>query len=285
MICIHLSQKTQESLLQRFQEAKEQNKSIQAKVIGANQGGFVLLAENMRGFCPKSQIDIHVQSNETYLDQIFSFRITDIQKNEFVASRKALLEEENKESRAQILEALKQGMADEGTVVAVTDFGVFVSIFDIEGLLPKRKIPPEKNIAVGDRIAVKIDTIDLDRQKIALALDKKDPWLELGQRYQIHEAYPGKVMQHIEHGMLVALQFDLIGMVHHSKIANPTHASQKYPVDSEVTVYISSYDLSKRKLNLQLDPPIIVSEESRPTGHHFSDLVRDLFADPQKKRR
>ena|GEM_PF-4697914 len=280
---IQLSQKTQASLLQHLQEAKENQTPIQATVISVNNGGFVLQSEDILGFCPKSQIDIHVQDGGEYLNQRFSFLITDIQKDEFIASRKVLLEQENKDLRAQIITSLSQGMADEGTVVAITDFGVFISVFNVEGLLPKRKIPPEKTFSVGDRVAVKIDTIDMTKQKISLALDQKDPWLELGHRYQLHQPYTGKVIQHIEHGMLVALQFELIGMVHRSKFPNPAHIDKQFPVGHSVEVYISSYDLSKRKLNLQLDPPVIISEAQRPTGHHFSDLVRDLFSEKKNQ--
>jgi ribosomal protein S1 len=276
---IRLSQKTEESIFQKFATAKEEKTPIQATVIAVNNGGFVLSALNLRGFCPKSQIDIHTHPQEKYLNQTFYFLITDVNAKEFIASRKVLLDQEQRESRHQIFSSLKQGLSSEGIVTSITDFGAFVSVFDVEGLLPKRKIPPEKNLSVGDRIVVKIDNINLERQNLSLALDQKDPWLELGQRYRMYEPYEGKIIQQIEHGLLVALQFELVGLVHKSKLPSKT-----FTEGNTITVYISSYDLSKRKLRLQLEPPIMVTEEHRPTGHHLSDMFRDLFSGENKKK-
>jgi small subunit ribosomal protein S1 len=271
---IRLSQKTDESIFQKLTIAKDAQTPIEATVVSANNGGFVLSALNMRGFCPKSQIDIHNHPQEKYLNQTYNFLITDVNAKEFVASRKALLEEAQKESRHQILSSLKQGHSSEGIITSITDFGVFVSVFDVEGLLPKRKIPPEKEMSVGDRIAVKIDNINLERRTLSLALDHKDPWLELGSRYRMHEPYEGKIIQKIEHGLLVGLQFELVGLIHTSKLPQ-----KSYKEGETITVYISSFDLSKRKLRLQVDPPIMITEEHRPTGQHLSDMFRDLFSD------
>lgn len=272
---IHLSQKTEESLLQKFTLAKEEETSIEATVIKTNNGGFVLSCGEMRGFCPKSQIDIHTHPPEHYLQKTYTFLVTDVQKKEFVASRRKILEQEQKESTREIISSLQQGQKTEGTITSITDFGAFVAVFGIEGLLPNRKIPPEKNISIGDTISVKLDNINLEKQNISLSLDQKDPWMELGSRYRMYEEYQGKVVQHIDHGVLVALQFELVGLIHTSKLS----PGKTYTPGDKVQVFISSYDLSKRKLRLQLEPPVIVPQGHQPAGKNLSDMFRDLFAE------
>ena len=272
---IHLSQKTQESLQQKLIQAKEEQTPIEATVVGTNNGGFILASENMRGFCPKSQIDIHTHPPEQYLQNTYAFIITDVQKNEFIASRKQLLEQEQKDTKKEILASLSQGQKAEGIITSITDFGAFVSVFQIEGLLPKRKIPSEKELQIGDKISVKIDNIDLSKQKIALSLDQKDPWLDLGSRYKLYEEYEGKVLQTIDHGVLVSLQFELVGLIHTSKIP----PGKTFSDGESIQVFISSYDLTKRKLRLQLDPPVIVPQGHQSAGQNLSDMFRNLFSD------
>ena len=272
---IHLSQKTQESLQQKLIQAKEEQTPIEATVIGTNNGGFILSSSDMRGFCPKRQIDIHTHPPEQYLQNTYFFVITAEEKNEFIASRKKLLEQEQKDVQQEILSSLTQGQKSEGTITSITDFGAFVSVFNVEGLLPKRKIPEEKELNVGDKVSVKIDQVDLARQKIALSLDQTDPWLELGSRYLLYEEYEGKVVQTIDHGVLVALQFELVGLIHTSKIPSGKVFSQ----GESVQVFISSYDLTKRKLRLQLDQPVVVPKGHPSGGQNLSDMFRDLFSD------
>ena len=271
---IQLSQKTQESIQQKLLQAKEDQTPIEATVIGTNNGGFILSSSDMRGFCPKSQIDVHTHPPEQYLQQTYTFLITDLQKNEFIASRKKLLEQEQKDTKREILSSLEQGQKSEGTITSITDFGAFVSVFDVEGLLPKRKIPSEKELNVGDKISVKIDHVDLNKQKLSLSLDQRDPWLDLGSRYRLSEEYEGKVVQTIEHGVLVALQFELVGLIHSSKIP----PGKTFKDGEAIKVFISSYDLTKRKLRLQLDPPVIVPQGHQSSGQNLSDMFRDLFS-------
>ena len=271
---IHLSQKTHAHVQQKLIQAKESQTPIMATVVGTNNGGFILSSSDMKGFCPKSQIDTHAKPPEQYLQQNYLFVITEVQKNEFIASRKKLLEEEQKEIKKEVLSSLYQGQRSEGIITSVTDFGAFVSIFNVEGLLPKRKIPSEKNLNVGDKVTVKIDQIDLSRQTLSLSLDQKDPWLELGNRYRLNEEYEGKVVQVIDHGVLVALQFELVGLLHSSKIP----PGKTFAKGEKISIFISSYDLNKRKLRLQLDPPIIGLEENQSAGHNLGDMFRDLFS-------
>ena len=270
---IHLAQNTKEQVSQKLVNAKTEQTPIEATVVQTNHGGFILSAHDMRGFCPKSQIDIHPLAPETYLNQTLSFLVTDVNAKEFVASRKKLQEQEQKEEASTILSSLSQGQTGEGIVRTITDFGAFLSAFGMDGLLPKRKIPIDKELSVGDKVSIKIDSINLEKQTLSLSLDHKDPWLELGHKYRINEAYEGKVMQEIEHGVLVSLQFELVGLIHSSKIPS----GRTFTIGESLQVYISSFDLSQKKLRFQLEPPVVISAEHRPTGHSLSDMVRDLF--------
>lgn len=272
---IHLSQKTQESVQKKLVQAKEEQTPVEATIIGTNNGGFILSLLDMRGFCPKSQIDTHTHPPEHYLQKTYSFIITEVQKNEFVASRKKLLDQEQKEVKKEILSSLSQGQKSEGTITSITDFGAFVSVFDIEGLLPKRKIPSEKELHIGDKVSIKIDHIDLSKQKISLSLDQKDPWLDLGSRYRLYEEYEGRVVQTIDHGVLVALQFELVGLIHTSKIP----PGKTFTDGESIQIFITSYDLTKRKLRLQLDPPVVIPQGHQPSGQNLSDMFRNLFSD------
>ncbi|MEC7985062.1 MAG: S1 RNA-binding domain-containing protein, partial [Myxococcota bacterium] len=256
---IQVSQNVQATDFADLEQAYRSKTPIQALVTGHNKGGYTLRAGDIRGFCPLTQIDIDTSEPETYLSKEYTFLITEIKPSEFIASRRILMEEKRKEENLHFLSGLNQGDRWTGIVKNRTDFGVFIQIETVQGLIPNRKIPPETILEPESSIPVIIDTIDINNQKFSLRLDRSDPWLQLGKTFQVNHSYTGKVKDVIEYGVLVELCFDLVGLLHHSKI--PAEKSMK--TGEEITVYIQSFDINKRRLRLQLEPSLVVDEHSK----------------------
>ena len=270
---ILLSQKTAEAQNKNLLEAKENRTPIPALVTAVNQGGYQLLAFGMKGFCPKSQMDFSLGPDEEYLNQTFEFIIKDIQKQEFVAFRKPILEQDQKEKQQLFLTSLQQGSIWKGVVRRNTDFGIFISIDNqIDGLLPRKKIPPHTNLLEGESVQVRIENIDIQNRKVALALNQRDPWQDVGSQYKCNIPYRGKVHERIEHGLLVSLEFGLIGLVHNSKLP-----AKNFVIGEEITVYITSFDIASRKMRLSLEASVIVQETQPPT-QSLADLMQGLFS-------
>ena len=271
---IVLSQCTAETANRALLQAKEQGTAIEAKVIAVNNGGYKLEAFDLFGFCPKSQIDIHPQSDEAYLNKTFSFMVKDINKTEFIGVRRPLLEANPKERQQLFLASLQQGSIHRGVIRSITNFGAFISIEDqVEGLLPKKKIPAHITLKEGEHIQVRVEHINLENNRLSLGLNTRDPWQDLGSVYQTNTPYVAKVVEKIEHGLLISLESGLVGLLHVSKLP------PKAPVIGEdVTVYIQSFDISARKISLSLEPSVLVQEKQGATTS-LADMMKGLFQD------
>ena len=165
--------------LEAYEVALEKQIPITGKVTEKNAGGYVIDFGAVRGFCPLSQISLR-RSTEEHVHQEYSFVITEIKGRELIVSRRTLLEKEMKEKEASILASLRSGMKYKGTIQNITDFGIFVSIKGIDGLLPKSELKnQETKFDVGQEIEVILHSINGKRISLKLPAPKRQAIPEL----------------------------------------------------------------------------------------------------------
>ena len=242
-------------------KAKE---TITAKVVDRIKGGLVVDVGGVRAFLPGSQYDLRPTANlDGLLGQEVQVRITKLnrRRGNVVVSRRALLEEELHAKRAELMENLTEGQVVHGTVKNVTDYGAFVDLGGIDGLLhltdlswgrvrhPSDVVKPEQEV---DVIILKFDK---DKQRVSLGLKQlaKDPWVDAAERYPAGGKYKGKVVGVVDYGAFVELEQGVEGLVHVTEMSwskKPTHPSKVVKAGEEVDVVVLDIKPSDRRVSL-----------------------------------
>jgi small subunit ribosomal protein S1 len=284
-----LRRRTWEKLDAQF-KAKE---TLTAKVVDRIKGGLVVDI-GVRAFLPGSQYDLRPTSNlDGLLGQEVQVRITKLnrRRGNVVVSRRALLEEELHAKRAELMEKLSEGQTVHGTVKNVTEYGAFVDLGGIDGLLhltdmswgrvrhPSDVVKPEQEL---DVIILKFDK---SKQRVSLGLKQlhKDPWVDAGDRYGAGGKYHGKVVGVVDYGVFVELEQGVEGLVHVTEMSwskRPTHPSKLAKVGDEVDVIVLDIKPSDRRVSLgikqaQPDPWLLVAEKY-PVGTVVTGKVRNI---------
>jgi len=284
-----LRRRTWEKLDAQF-KAKE---TLTAKVVDRIKGGLVVDI-GVRAFLPGSQYDLRPTSNlDGLLGQEVQVRITKLnrRRGNVVVSRRALLEEELHAKRAELMEKLREGQTVHGTVKNVTEYGAFVDLGGIDGLLhltdmswgrvrhPSDVVKPEQEL---DVIILKFDK---GKQRVSLGLKQlhKDPWVDAGDRYGAGGKYHGKVVGVVDYGVFVELEQGVEGLVHVTEMSwskKPTHPSKLAKVGDEVDVIVLDIKPSDRRVSLgikqaQPDPWLLVAEKY-PVGTVVTGKVRNI---------
>jgi small subunit ribosomal protein S1 len=284
-----LRRRTWEKLDAQF-KAKE---TLTAKVVDRIKGGLVVDI-GVRAFLPGSQYDLRPTSNlDGLLGQEVQVRITKLnrRRGNVVVSRRALLEEELHAKRAELMEKLSEGQTVHGTVKNVTEYGAFVDLGGIDGLLhltdmswgrvrhPSDVVKPEQEL---DVIILKFDK---GKQRVSLGLKQlhKDPWVDAGDRYGAGGKYHGKVVGVVDYGVFVELEQGVEGLVHVTEMSwskKPTHPSKLAKVGDEVDVIVLDIKPSDRRVSLgikqaQPDPWLLVAEKY-PVGTVVTGKVRNI---------
>jgi len=284
-----LRRRTWEKLDVQF-KAKE---TLTAKVVDRIKGGLVVDI-GVRAFLPGSQYDLRPTSNlDGLLGQQVQVRITKLnrRRGNVVVSRRALLEEELHAKRAELMEKLSEGQTVHGTVKNVTEYGAFVDLGGIDGLLhltdmswgrvrhPSDVVKPEQEL---DVIILKFDK---SKQRVSLGLKQlhKDPWVDAGDRYGAGGKYHGKVVGVVDYGVFVELEQGVEGLVHVTEMSwskKPTHPSKLAKVGDEVDVVVLDIKPSDRRVSLgikqaQPDPWLLVAEKY-PVGTVVTGKVRNI---------
>jgi small subunit ribosomal protein S1 len=284
-----LRRRTWEKLDAQF-KAKE---TLTAKVVDRIKGGLVVDI-GVRAFLPGSQYDLRPTSNlDGLLGQEVQVRITKLnrRRGNVVVSRRALLEEELHAKRAELMEKLSEGQTVHGTVKNVTEYGAFVDLGGIDGLLhltdmswgrvrhPSDVVKPEQEL---DVIILKFDK---SKQRVSLGLKQlhKDPWVDAGDRYGAGGKYHGKVVGVVDYGVFVELEQGVEGLVHVTEMSwskKPTHPSKLAKVGDEVDVIVLDIKPSDRRVSLgikqaQPDPWLLVAEKY-PVGTVVTGKVRNI---------
>src|SRR5712692_215675 len=253
-----------EKAWRRIETAAESGEPVEGNVIEVVKGGLILDL-GVRGFLPASLVDIRrVQNLDEFLGQTLECKVIELNRsrNNVVLSRRAVLEEERKEVRQQILDRLQPGLVVEGQISNIVDFGAFVDLDGIDGLIHISELSwshvnhPSEILNIGDTLSVKVLDIDRDRQRISLGLKQtqEDPWQRVVDTYNVGDELEGKVTKVVTFGAFVEILDGVEGLVHISELA-PHHIENPREIveqGDKVKVRILEIDSERRRLSLSI---------------------------------
>jgi small subunit ribosomal protein S1 len=253
-----------EKAWRRIEAAAESGEPVTGVVIEVVKGGLIIDL-GVRGFLPASLVDIRrVPNLDEYMSQDIECKVIELNRsrNNVVLSRRAVLEEQRKEDRERILDRLQPGQVVEGTISNIVDFGAFVDLDGIDGLIHISELSwshvnhPSEILSIGDTVSVKVLDIDRQRQRISLGLKQtqEDPWQRVVDTYNINDELEGTVTKVVTFGAFVEILDGVEGLVHISELAqhhveNPREIIQ--PGDP-VRVKILEIDSERRRLSLSI---------------------------------
>ena len=286
----------------QLEEAWRSEIPVEGRIEKEIKGGYeVRLPGGVRAFCPFSQLGLRRQDDSgEAIGQSLSFRITQFseQGRNIVVSHRVILEEERRQQRETLKETLKEGMVVPGTVTNIRDFGAFVDIGGIEGLLPISEISysridkVEDVLQVGQQLEVAIKSCDWEKQRFSFSLRDTlaDPWGQVETRFPIGSVHTGKVSRLTTFGAFVTLDDGIDGLLHISKIGGETRI--KHPQDvlsngQQLQVIIEKIDSDEKRISLALprdthDEAVETSYEE-PSGSGMGTFAA-LFRNAQKKK-
>jgi len=247
-----------------LEQAFEGQEAITGRINGKVKGGFTVDIRDVRAFLPGSLVDVRPVRDPAYLEgKDLEFKITklDRKRNNVVVSRRAVVESEHSEEREQLLEKLQEGAILHGVVKNLTDYGAFVDLGGIDGLLHitdmawKRVRHPSEVVNVGDELDVRVLKFDRERNRVSLGLKQlgDDPWVSITRRYPSGTRLFGKVSNVTDYGCFVELEPGVEGLVHVSEMdwtnknVNPAKVVQ---VGDEVEVMVLDVDEERRRISL-----------------------------------
>ncbi len=270
-----------------LEEAMENKDVINVKLVRAVNGGVIAAYKEITGFIPMSQLsDRYVENADEFLGQNVDVRVirVDTKRNRAVFSRKTVLVEEKRKAVAEVWSNLNVGDIVEGKVMRFTDYGAFVDIGGVDGLLHISEISwgklkhPEEVLKIGDIINVKILSLNEEKGKISLGLKQTqpEPWSLVGDKYQVGDILDGKVVQTKEYGAFVELEAGLDGLVHISEIANKRveNVSDELKVGETVKVKIMEIDPEKRRISLSIKAAL-PEEEAAPAAEPAAEPAEE----------
>ncbi len=247
-----------------LEKAFEEGAVVEGVINGRVKGGFTVEIDNVRAFLPGSLVDVRPVRDPAYLEgKSLEFKVIklDQKRNNVVVSRRAVVENEYSEEREALLEELQEGNSVKGIVKNLTDYGAFVDLGGIDGLLHitdmawKRVKHPSEVVDVGQEIDVKILKFDRERQRVSLGMKQlgDDPWKDLARRYPPQTRMFGKVTNIADYGCFVEIEDGVEGLVHVSEMdwtnknVNPARVVQ---VGQEVEVMVLEIDEERRRISL-----------------------------------
>ena len=266
------------------------------------KGGFeVKLAGNIRAFCPFSQTGLRLAEPADLIGQSLPFKISQFSERgrNIVVSHRAILDEEREQLRVSLRETLKEGMVVKGTVTNIRDFGAFVDIGGIEGLLPISEISYGRVeditevLALGQELEIAVKRIDWDNNKFSFSLrdTQADPWNKVGSIYQVGKQYPGKVSRLAQFGAFVTLEEGVDGLLHISKLGEGKrirHPQDVVSVGQELQVLVEKIDQAERRISLALvgqqDEFTETSYNDQSTATAGMGTLGDLLKASQEKK-
>ncbi|MBA3371436.1 MAG: 30S ribosomal protein S1, partial [Thermoleophilaceae bacterium] len=253
-----------EKAWRRIEGAAESGEPVEGTVIEVVKGGLIVDL-GVRGFLPASLVDIRrVQDLDDFMSRPIECKVIELNRsrNNVVLSRRAVLEEERKEVRQQILDRLQPGQVVEGAISNIVEFGAFVDLDGIDGLIHISELSwshvnhPSEILSIGDVVPVKVLDIDRDRQRISLGLKQtqSDPWQQVLESYSENDVVEGRVTKVVTFGAFVEILPGVEGLVHISELAQH-HVENPREVVSQgdaVNVLILEVDAERRRLSLSL---------------------------------
>jgi small subunit ribosomal protein S1 len=262
---------------QRIEKAAEEGTPVTGNVIEVVKGGLILDL-GVRGFLPASLVDIRrVAELDEFLGQALECRVIELNRfrNNVVLSRRAVLEEERRGAREQILDRMNVGDLVTGIISNIVDFGAFVDLEGIDGLIHISELSwshvnhPSEVLTIGQKVEVRVLDIDRDRQRISLGLKQtqKDPWQQVFENRQVNEIVHGQVTKLVSFGAFVEIEEGVEGLIHISELAqhHVEDPSEIVRPGQEVNVKIIEIDPERRRLSLslkRLEPEYRIHEDA-----------------------
>ncbi len=256
---------------ERVKEQYNNNEIVEGKIKKRIKGGMVVDIMGIDAFLPGSQLDVRpVTDFDSYVGKTYEYRIvklSDLRKN-IVLSRKVLLAEDLKEKREELLSKIKVGDVLTGKVKNITDFGVFIDLGGLDGLLHITDLSwgrinhPREMVNLDEEIEVKVIDYDEERQRVSLGLKQltPHPWEGIEQRYPVDSVVTGKIVNIANYGVFVELEKGVEGLIHISEISwtkHIKHPSEVFQMGEEVEAKVLAIDTEERKISLgykQLEP-------------------------------
>ena len=271
----------------------EADKIIQGTVIAKAKGG-VTVDIGLKAFLPGSQIDLRpIRNLEKLIGEKFDMKIIKMNKKRgnIVLSRRILLEEQRKQIRTGTLERMDEGNLIEGVIKNITEYGVFIDLGGIDGLLHitdmswGRVNHPSEMFSIGDKVTVVVLKYDKDKERVSLGLKQTspDPWVDVDSKFPVETKIKGKVVSVTDYGVFVELEKGIEGLVHISEMSwsrHVKHPSKMVAIGDEVEALVLTLDKEKKRISLgmkQIEPnPWDKIEDKYPIGTEVEGTVRNL---------
>ena len=278
----------------RIKDAYDSDQIVEGRLMRRIKGGIVVDLFGVDAFLPGSQIDIkQVKNFDQFLGNVYPFRIIKLNKNRrnIVISRRVVLEEERSRLRKQILATLEVGQVRQGSVKNITDFGAFIDLGGLDGLLHITDIAwgrvghPSEVLSIGEEVEVKVLNYDEKRERISLGMKQLQdhPWKDVEEKYPVDNKVIGKVVSITDYGAFVELEQGVEGLVHISEMSwtqHIRHPSRLVSIGDEVEVMVLRVDQEGQKISLglkQVQPdPWEDLDQKYPSGTPLRGIVRNL---------
>ena len=276
---------------EELEKAHEDNKTVIGIITERVKGGFTVEVGKVRAFLPGSLVDVRPIRDTSFLEgKPLEFKVikVDQRRNNIVVSRRAVVETENTIDIDALLESLKEGAIVKGIVKNLTDYGAFIDLGGIDGLLHitdmawKRVKSPSEIVNIGDEIDVKVLKFDSEKRRVSLGLKQMgdDPWLNLTNRYPEGARLNGKITSLADYGCFVELEEGVEGLVHVSEMDwtnKNVHPSKLVHLGQEVDIMILDIDQERRRISLGIKQCEANPWEKFSSTHNKGDRVRGLI--------
>ena len=249
-----------------LEEALETGEFLTGKIHNRVKGGFAVEIDVVKAFLPGSLVDVRpVKEAPDIENTIQDFKVIklDYKRNNVVLSRKAVLEKNNSEVKVELLKNLEEGQTVKGVVKNITDYGAFIDLGGLDGLLHitdiswSRVTNPSEHLTIGEEIDVKVLSFDKEKLRVSLGLKQiqNDPWEEIDSKYSVGGIYEATVSNVTDYGCFAELEQGIEGLIHLSELdwtSKNIHPSKVVSADEQIKVMILEIDREKRRISLGL---------------------------------
>ncbi len=274
-----------------LEAAMEADKAVIGVMTGKVKGGYTVELSGIRAFLPGSLVDVRPVRDAAHLEgKELEFKVVklDRRRNNVVVSRRAVVESESSAERQQLLENLQEGQTVKGIVKNLTDYGAFIDLGGIDGLLHitdmawRRVRNPSEIVNVGDEIEVKVLKFDKERQRVSLGLKQmgEDPWEDISRRYPVNTRLFGKVTNIADYGCFVEIENGVEGLVHVSEMDwtnKNIHPSKVVHVGQETEVMVLDIDEERRRISLGMKQCATNPWEAFAATHNKNEKISGVI--------
>jgi len=279
---------------EKIKRMHQENEYIKGKIVARVKGGMTVDLGGLKAFLPGSHIDLKpVRNFDSWVGAKHSFKILkyNLKNGNIVVSRRAILEEERERKKKRLLDTLKEGLVLKGVVKNITDYGLFIDLGGLDGLVHitdmswGRVKHPSENYRVGDKIKVKVLHFDRKKERVSLGIKQltPNPWNSAAERYSIGKRVKGKVVSIADYGAFVELEEGIEGLIHISELSwskKIKHPSQVVKIGDIVETVVLNIEPEKKRISLglkQVQPnPWDIVSEKYPVGTVIEGRIKNI---------